>query len=191
MLPIQIERRFAHPKRLQKEFLNYLKESNAPINQSKSIASNILYHAKDISLQKNISFFTGTYISTDTNIVGNFVRPESEHFLVYGIRCYVASAPTTVVSEQQWSRGIANAPAGLLANSFLSISVNSVRLLKNTPLTEFETSITTKDRGTMFLDEPILWQGQTELKMDLQNNSGIPYEADTFIRFDLVGIGLI
>lgn len=80
MLPIQIERRFAHPKRLQKEFLNYLKESNAPINQSKSIASNILYHAKDISLQKNISFFTGTYISTDTNIVGNFVRPESEHF---------------------------------------------------------------------------------------------------------------
>lgn len=103
----------------------------------------------------------------------------------------MASAPTTVVSEQQWSRGIANAPAGLLANSFLSISVNSVRLLKNTPLTEFETSITTKDRGTMFLDEPILWQGQTELKMDLQNNSGIPYEADTFIRFDLVGIGLI
>lgn len=191
MLPLQIEKRFRNPGELERLFLNYLKKSNAPINQSKSIASSVLSHAKDVSLQSSVDFFTGTFIASDTNIVGNFVRPESEHLLIYGVRLYSSNRSLTAVDEQPWLRGLAGISSDVLVSSTCTINVNSVRLLKRIPLTEFDLDITTKDRGTLFLDEPILWQGQTELRLSLNAPDGATIGDVNFIKFDLVGIGLI
>lgn len=189
MLPLQIERRFKNPGELERDFLAYLADSNAPINQSKSIASNVLYHGKDISTLSSIDFFSGTFISSDTNVVGNFVRPESEHFLIYAIRFYTSSI-IGAVSAQEWIRGN-NLIGGPMYNATITITENSIRLLKRIPITEFEGSLTTKDQGTLFLDEPILWQGQTELKLSLQAADGDRFNPNSFARLDLVGIGLI
>ena len=52
----------------------------------------------------------------------------------------------------------------------------------------------------MFLDQPLLWQGQTELKLTVETNdpsvnfdsaSAVPIGTAQYIRFDLFGLGLI
>jgi len=85
-----------------------------------------------------------------------------------------------------------------LVNAQMSVQVNSVRMLKYIPLTEFDNVLTTKDRGTMILDQPILWQGQTELKMTIETNDPATTlgninqgEPAQYMRFDLLGLGLI
>ena len=46
MLPLSIQKRFAQPGKLEAEFLNYLRQANAPIDQSKTIAYEVLYQGE-------------------------------------------------------------------------------------------------------------------------------------------------
>lgn len=206
MLPLSIQKRFAQPGKLEAEFLNYLRQANAPIDQSKTIAYEVLYHGLDVSNQSSVDFFTGALTQNQTNIRGSFVRPQSEHFVIYGIRGYQYQNAEGPVSNfcVPWAKGFVttsfsdDASDCSLVNAQMSVQVNSVRMLKYIPLTEFDNVLTTKDRGTMILDQPILWQGQTELKMTIETNDPATTlgnigggEPAQYMRFDLLGLGLI
>jgi hypothetical protein len=206
MLPLQIQKRLASPGKLENEFLNYLRKANAPIDQSKTIAYNVLYDTKETTEESTVDLFTGTFNQALTNIEGSYIRPASEHFLIYGIRGYVATKVDLPLTNNALPmvRGFTNSNnfvEGTIqpyVNAQLSLQVNSVRLNKYIPLTEFDNTETAGNRGTMFLDQPILWQGQTELKATIETNDpsinfpGSVTDANgSFIRLDLFGLALI
>jgi len=202
MLPLSIQKRFAQPGKLEQEFLNYLRKANAPIDQSKTIAYEVLYHGLNVTGQSQADFFTGALVQNQTNIRGSFVRPQSEHFVIYGIRGYEFNQEEEVTNFcVPWEKGFTatdfTGPKSdcTLVNAQLSIMINSVRMLKYIPLTEFDNVLTTKDRGTMILDQPLLWQGMTEAKLTIETNDpattlggGI---GQQYLRFDFLGLGLI
>ena len=206
MLPLTIQKRLANPGKLENEFLNFLRQANAPIDQSKTIAYQTLYSCKVCTGENQVDFFTGNFVQNQTNIDGAFVRPSSEHFLIYGIRGYTADlvpSPELTNFNIPFRKGFTSAdafatnPTQPFTQSQISLQVNSVRLNKYIPLTEFDNNETAGSRGTMYLDQPVLWQGQTELKLTLETNSpdivfaGTSGEAETVIRFDLFGLALI
>ena len=201
MLPLTIQKRLASPGKLENEFLNFLRKANAPIDQSKTIAYQVLTDSKLTGGQNNVEFFTGDFVQNRTNIDGSYIRPSSEHFLIYGIRgYYVDEIPpgSDINFNVPLRRGFTTldafndqqAPA--LSQAQMSINVNSVRLNKYIPLTEFDNQETAGSRGTMFLDQPILWQGQTELKLVVETaDPSILFNDNSAMRFDVFGLGLI
>ena len=201
MLPIQIERRLEQPKKLERDFINYLLSANCPIDNSKTIATNVLYHGLVGSGSSVMQFFTGAFVENQTNIVGQFIRPQSEHFLIYGIRVYWASEAPEVPGTFQtdWQRGFSNTTPNaaltgdpVLTNATIDITTNGVLQIKALPLTEFNNDLTTKDRGTCFLDQPIVWEAQTSLILEANtNDTTIQFNSSNAFRFDLVGIGLV
>jgi hypothetical protein len=209
MLPLSIEKRISQPGILERQFLNYLRMANAPIDQSKSIAYEVLYHTVETTNRNNVEFFTGQLDQAFTNIRGSFVRPQSEHFLIYGLRGYredgTVEQPFTPASNVPLTKGFTSQSAyadvtmSPYSNATLSIQVNSIRMARKIPLLEFDNEMVNTQKGTMLLDQPILWEGQTELKLSVQTNDPanvftaqppIP-EFKSYMRFDLLGIGLI
>jgi len=207
MLPLSIEKRISQPGILERQFLNYLRMANAPIDQSKSIAYEVLYHTVETEGRNNVEFFTGQLDQAYTNIRGSFVRPQSEHFLIYGLRGYKQDdsieQPYTPTANIPLVKGFTSATylgdkaISPYSNSYLSIQVNSIRMPRKIPLMEFDNEMINGQKGTMLLDQPILWEGQTELKLTVQTNDpanvfGDPIpESKSYMRFDLLGIGLI
>ena len=203
MIPLQIQKRFANPGKLENDFMNYLSKANLPVQQSKTIATQVLYDAKRVDTFQSIEFFTGNFQQNLTNIEGDFVRPASEHFLIYGIMasfCEFRNGATS--GDFPWIKGFTSqGPFNdnqfvPFQNAQVSIEVNSVRYLKYVPTTEWDTETKDKSSGWCYLNTPILWPGQTQLKLTLETNDNsiiFPAQQDsqTFVRFDLYGIGLI
>ena len=205
MIPLQIQKRFANPGKLENDFMNYLSKANLPVQQSKTIATQVLYDAKRVDGFQTIEFFTGNFAQNATNIEGDFVRPASEHFLIYGIMASVARPTDGQVANGQfrWQKGFTSAqaftdtPEVPFQNAQVSIQVNSVRYLKYIPTTEWDGELKTDDSGWCNLNTPILWPGQTSLQLKLEtNDNSILFPSpgagnQTFVRFDLYLIGLI
>lgn len=188
MIPVEIAARINNPGKIEKALLHYLEKSGAKVNQSKTIASQILYHQKALNGLNSVEFFTGNLNSEETNIV-NFTRPESEHFLIYGIKAYYLDDTDPI---GVYETGIVGGPllGPELVNANISITVNSVRVLKNLPCTEFDALDITQNQGIAMLNEPILWPGQTSLILTLQAKPGVNFGLEC-VRFELIGIGLI
>ena len=187
MLPASIRKRFASPGLLERQFLDYLEQANLNIDNSKTIASQSLYHQLNVSANTVNEFFTGTFVAADTNVPGsNFVRPQSEHFVIYAIRILTGSSDAD--TDVLYTPGNPGGDVGL-SNSVLTITNNNVTELKNYPLTEALSDLTTRDQGLILLDEPIIWGGQTELKATMQLKAGA--YAALAVRVELLGIGLI
>jgi len=210
MLPLSIEKRISQPGLLERQFLNYLRMANAPIDQSKSIAYEVLFDVKESTARNNVELFTGQLDQSLTNIRGSYVRPQSEHFLIYAIRGYrvdpdgqqipgggFTNNAIPMVKGFTSQQNSSDKPEAPFQNAYMSISVNSVRMLKKVPISEFDNEMINREKGTMFLDQPILWEGQTELKMRVETNDGNNVfpgavgEDKSYLRFDLLGIGLI
>ena len=205
MIPIQIQKRFANPGDLERNFMNYIDKANLVVSASKTIALQCLYDCKSVNNFQSVDFFTGAYDPLRPNIEGDFVRPSSEHFLIYGIMASYAEKTSDADSADgkfNWVKGFttsqrfADLPANPLQNAQVSIEVNSVRYLKFVPTTEFDGELGTKMNGYMFLNTPILWPGQQSLRLTLQTNDQsilFPNVAGEqfVVRFDLFGIGLI
>lgn len=188
MLPNSILNRFKRPAQMEEDFIKYLQAAGARIDNSKTIASVSYYHQLDGVLSNNLSFFTGTRVQGDTNLA-SFVRPQSEHALIYAIKLWQGDNGGVTIFDSNWTAGSSDS---VLQNCQFSITNNSEVELKNYPVTDFQNDLTTKDQGTIFLDEPIIWLGQTELILRLNTaTSGTTFSADTPVRFELVGIGLI
>ena len=188
MLPEAIRKRFANPGDLEREFLNYLEEAGLEINQSKTIAQVNYYHQQAVT-QDVVQFFNNNYTAALTNIEGNsFVRPESEHVVIYAIRVSSnvgGASPDGVF----YTPGILG--NGPLDNAVISINNNKVTDLNVYPMGEALDNLTTKDQGLILLDEPIIWAGQTTLILSLKKLTALAYTTNTNVRFSLIGIGLI
>ena len=189
MLPDAIRRRFANPGELEKQFLSYLDAAGLEVNQSKTIAQVDYYDQKAIT-QDVTQFFNGTFNPALTNIQGaSFVRPESEHVVIYAIRISTnvgGASPSGVF----YTPGILG--NGPLDNCVMTINNNKVTDLNVYPLGEALDGLTTKDQGLILLDEPIIWSGQTSLIVSIQKlDPAIPFTAATNVRVSLIGIGLI
>ncbi len=205
MLPLEIERRIEQPGLLENQFIQYLQAGNYPIDQSKSIGYEVLTHYLDVSGRTNASFFTGTFVQAQTNIRGSFVRPQGEHFVIYGIRLYHTTydgaVDTQFITWQKASyvqTNFAGAPlAQPFSNCVYSIINNGVQELKNMPFLMHDNTLVTDERGTLLINQPIVWSGNTELSFNIRTNSpanvfaGSPPTDSTLLRVDLVGIGLI
>ena len=205
MLPLEIEKRIENPGLLENQFIQYLIAGNWPIDQSKSIAYEVLTDYRNVSGRTNAQFFTGTFVQAQTNIRGSYVRPQGEHFVIYGIRVYYATFDGAFNAQNlTWKKAsyvannFANPPIdNPLANCTYSIVNNGVQELKNMPFLMHDNTLVTDDRGTLFLNQPICWAGQTELVLSVRTNdpanafSGDGVETNALLRFDLVGIGLI
>ena len=206
MIPLQIQKRFANPGQLENDFMNYLSKANLPVQQSKTISTQVLYDAKRVDGFQSVEFFTGNYNALNTNIEGDYVRPASEHFLIYGIMGSFANpVPDANVTNGQydWVKGFTTTNAFAdtqqipLQNAQVSIEINSVRYNKYIPTTEWDGELKTDASGWCYLNTPILWPGQTSLTLTLETNAQnitFPQPAQgsqTFVRFDLYGIGLI
>lgn len=188
MLKQQLIQQFRNPKRLQIAFINFLKANKTPITVDKTIAYSVLNDSKEIGGLRVVDFFSGVNVPLATNIDGDMVRPESEHLVIYKIRVY--NSPGETLATANYNRGIGGTPS--LQNATIDIYSNGVRGLKNIPLADFIQDATSSlnDRGTLTLDEPIIWQGQTPFKLQLTDKSGLTLPPGA-LRFDLVGIGLI
>ena len=193
MLPIEIQARLRRPGAIEKNFLEYLQKSKARVNMSKTIASQVLYHQKPVANQNIVQFFTGQNFPGQSNIESTFTRPESEHFVIYGMRCFLGNLTEpgeTALSA--YTLGITDSPFGDVnfLNSVFSLEINGITLLKNVPLTEFDSLTTTNFAGMLLLNEPLLWQGQQQMKLTLKAKPGVTF-GDFNVRFELYGIGLI
>lgn len=185
MLPLSIQNRFKNPGSLEKHFINFLQKAGLEISNSKTIASQTLYNQVNTGANLNSSFFTdGQPDLTNSNIVGSFVRPQSEHFVVYAIRIFFGSSD--VLAETDWEPGLNNV---IGKNATMTITNNSEVELKNYPLNEALDNLTTKDQGLIILDQPIIWAGQTSLSVNFQFRTA--GGADDNYRVQLIGLGLI
>ena len=189
MLPLSIQKRFESPGKLEQDFLNFLKRANAPIDQSKTIGYEVLYHSLLIGATDKRDYFTGQLNQFETNIRGSFVRPSSEHFVIYGIKGYYAKEVQKGFTS---INSFADDPDPVVINSSFSFLNNGIRVLRHVPLTEFDNENFMGDRGVIYLDQPILWEGQEAIKLTISTNDpNTTFENIPRIRFDLVGLGLI
>lgn len=205
MLPLEIEKRIENPGLLENQFIQYLIAGNWPIDQSKSIAYQVLTDYRNVSGRTNQNFFTGQLVQAQTNIRGSYVRPQGEHFVIYGIRIYQADFDGAVDPQfLTWrkasytNQNFNGTPIPTaFSNATYTIVNNGVTELKNMPFLMHDNTLVTDERGTLFLNQPICWAGQTELILSVRTNGpGNPFagdgvETNTLLRFDLVGIGLI
>ncbi len=209
MLPLQIQRRLANPSKLERDFMNFLELANAPVDQSKTIAESVLYDAKLVTGQSRVSFFTGEFDPALSNLEGSYIRPSSEHFLIYGIIGYFTPKGiegTDVGNKKfKWTKGFNSSdinedqsPGSPFQYFNVSVTVNSVQLLKNVPSQDFDSEVKiSSESGGLLLNQPILWQGETQLELTITTADpsltfpGVPGEEEFFIRFDLLGLQLI
>lgn len=187
MLPQEIRRRFKNPGDIELEFLDYLKAAKLPIDNSKSIASVSYYDAKNTNGAGVFTFFgSSPLVSANTNVPGNnFVRPASEHAVIYAIRIESAAADVAVATFVPGDSGDA-----ALNKSVFTLTNNGVIEEKNFPISEALSGLTTRDQGIILLDEPIIWAGQTELSIQI-DTKGFALPAVFATKFKLIGIGLI
>lgn len=181
-----IERQIFAPGAFEEAFLAYIEAAELKIDNSKTIAYQVLYQKKDVSAVNNAQFFTGQIDATLTNVpASNFTRPQTEHFLIYGIR--VASVAGVVTAFM--TPGQSADPA--MNNTVMTITNNKIVVLNQFPFSEMLDGLTTNDQGVIWLDEPILWAGQTELNIALTVKAGLSFPAAFAMQISLIGIGLV
>ena len=190
MIPTQLIERFKEPGELEREFKSYINMAGLQIDQSKTIAAVAYYDQKGIVAPGgvDVNFFAGTFDETLTNVGASYRRPESEHFVCYGIRFAVdplAGAPFNDAAPVPGTNNLAR-----FDNAVITVTNNGVVELRNYPISEALFGLTTKDQGLILLDEPIIWGGNTNLTV-LMETKGNLFIADDVLRLTLVGIGLV
>lgn len=202
MLPLETEFRLLNPGAIETAFINYLKKSKAKIDQDKTIASVHLYHQKEITGLNTVEFFTGDFIAQNTNIEGSsFIRPMSEHFVITQLKIFIGETPESEPAfEVNYTPGIIDnlAVSGIaqLTKATLNMEVNGIRYLKNLPLGESDANLTGDEVGQIPLNEPILWQGNTDCIIQVKAKPGqtfgnVGLNQYQYMRMELIGIGLI
>ena len=190
MLPLAIMKRFKNPGELEEEFMQYLSDAKLDFAQSKTIASVSLYNQQLVTGQRTSFFSSAPYVLADTNIPGgSFTRPQSEHFVIYGVRISYGDAEALTAVEQYYTPGNA-ANTAFFSNANFTLNNNGINVLKDYPVAESLQDLTTKDAGLILLDEPVIWAGSTELDCELVSKSAVPPQ-NAAIRITLIGIGLI
>lgn len=164
----------------------YFSKDGYPIDHEKTYGSMALYHWKTVALLSTVEFFTGVFQNAQTNIGNNsWVRPASEHMMIWGVRIESAveaqanaSPDFTPGSIDAWGK-----------NCTLTIYANGTVQLKDYDLSEALENLTTRENGVIPLAIPFTWAGQEELTATLKNKQGNAGAADTYYKIVLIGAG--
>lgn len=113
--------------------------------------------------------------------------PESEHFLVYGIR--VMGGAGAALGSIDWQLGVSDAIA---KNGRVSLNNNGDTVIKNLPLTVFNPSTNSNDveAGVYYLTVPILWRAQTTMDLQFTFPTNVA-TANASLRWEFIGYKLI
>ncbi len=188
LIPSLVLQSMANPKHIQQLFISYIQKADLTITNSKTISGIAYYHKKAFTVgSTSAKFFTQPYVAEETNISGgSFIRPESEHLLIWAIR---VETNITSLRGSTWTPGVAT--SAFMYNTQMTITTNSEVKYKKYPLSEALSDLTTRDNGLIPLPEPVFWAGQQEFVVDVENGENIVAPASQFMKLTLIGLGLI
>jgi hypothetical protein len=162
-----------NPKALTERFAASLAAYGAAVSQNKTVAVYVdPYNAAVVSLPV-------------VNIVNAVSYPESEHFLICGIRAFQGAG--AALGSVAWTAGISDA---IGQNGSFQVNNNGSIELKNVPLTAFQPGSGYPDSGLFILEKPIFWKAQSQLTITLSFPT-VPSTTNLAMRFELMGIKLI
>jgi len=183
----ELERRIANPLKFSQDIEKMIKAENLKFDIKKTIAGIDLFHQLDVAVgTNNLTYFSGPFVATETNITNSFQRPEAEHVFISAIRIWEGTTIAPGIEATPW----VPVTDEILQNATFTISVNGVVMLKNYPVRAALNTQTGKYDALIPLKELITWMGQTELKLDVSFKSPTTAIASG-LRFELIGVGLV
>lgn len=188
MIPVLLGNMFANPKMYEEQLLNYLNEMGFDTTKvEKSIGKMALYHFQQTGGLQSQTFFTGAAVDAQTNVPGNnFVRPEGEHMIIYGIKIEEANGAT--IDLLDWTPGAASIWA---KNANLTVKINGIDRTTQIPLSLAQENLTTSDNGIIMLEEPFIWGGQVPMVATAASKSNLVLApAANWMRITWLGVGL-
>lgn len=188
MFPPDFLRFLQSPGMVEQQVKAYLTAAKYEISNDKTFGGTAYYQWQSVAGVSTLEYFSNntTFVQAQTNVPGNnFIRPQSEHQLIFGMR--VRSAVTVAPAENDWQEGCVDAWG---KNCVFSITSNGVIMVKDYPLAEALENLTTTDNGLIMFRVPFIWGGQEELKITLRNKDGVNGTANTNYHLELIGAGL-
>ncbi len=189
LIPSLVLQHLQNPAKIEELFVQYIKKANLTIDSSKTIAGVAYYHkVQAVVGATSMQFFKGTYNADETNMPGNsFIRPQSEHLLIWAIRWETAASAT--LTDNVWLPGVTI--SGWANNTEMTITTNSDVKIKDFPLSEALSDLTVRTDGVIPLAEPIFWGGQQDFVVDVVNGENAGAPANQNFKCTLIGMGLI
>lgn len=182
--PFTLQERMKNPGGFKAAYLKYLADNAAKVDVAKSIGELSIYDQQVVGGVTRASFFQGQFTTQRSNLQNSFTRPEGEHMIILGIR--LLDGTNAAIQETDWTTGL-----GLAANknATFTLQSNGVTYLRNFPAADATDETTDDSRGTIWLTEPILWQGQTALAIDFQ--FPVAPAANVNLRVEVIGVGTL
>ncbi len=201
----QVSSRLANPGLFEQQIKNYFRASNNIVQQDKTIADRIIYDAKSVDAQSSVEFFTGTYNQFLTNLEGSYVRPASEHIIIYGIAFYTDNGTAddqVETGNAVWQEGFTTGNNPIATGDStselpaphldVSLTCNGVVYLNDVWGMDWDSDLATYSRGKLLLNNPIVWPGQTQLTVEVKlGEEGTKFPAKYSIKCELISVGLI
>lgn len=187
LIPNLVLQHLSNPAHIETLFIKYIEKAGLRIDASKTIAGVAYFHKQEWPLNtRSLSYFNGDFDSDLTNMPGNsFIRPQSEHTLIWAMRVEDANSGDPLTSF--YTPGLSSA---FLRNCEFTITTNSEVKIKDFPLSEGLSDMTVRTDGLIPFAEPIFWGGQQDFKVDVVNvAAGSP--LSTNLKLTLIGMGLI
>lgn len=182
--PFVLEERMKNPGGFKAALLAYLAANNCKVEQAKSIAELSLYDQQVVAGLTRVVFFQGQVSAQRTNLQNSFTRPDSEHMIITGIR--LLDGTNAAIDATDWSTGLSLAA---LKNATFTVVVNGVTYLRNFPAADASDELTDKNRGIIYLTEPIVWPAQTTAQVEFI--FPVAPGANINLRCELVGVGTL
>jgi hypothetical protein len=190
LIPSLVLQHLSNPANIEELFIKYIERAGLRIDSSKTIAGVAFYHKRQFAAAATSQkFFSGTYINAETNMPGNsFIRPQSEHVLIWAIR--VETATGADLFDLIWLPGSGNG-SNFMQNTNMTVTTNSEVKIKSYPLSEALNDLTVRENGIIPLSEPIFWGGQQDFVIDVVGQGGKSAVATDNMKLTLIGLGLI
>lgn len=168
---------FRKPMQLRELFAEYLQAEGraGKIDQSKTLAQFVDFD------EQTVGASTGTFQFFGTRSSRQFIYPNSEHFVILGIKVYTATA------VPDWNPGV-NIPE--FKEARMDIKNNGTDMMDEYPLTQaVATADIDTEPGWIWLTRPIVHLAETEFNLSIVVDTAPA--AGEAIRFERFGLKLI
>ena len=212
MTSAQIIRMLKNPREIYDLLIGLFKAENLAINQEKTLANVEYFDRLHMGTAFSQVFFKGGEATLPRTNLASFMKPESEHTLIYAIRIMIgvdpsvtveavdpdpplspaavkALAAASVCNPTQWvNLNTVSDPA--LSAAVLTININGTIVLNSYPLAAFYADVESgDDYSVISLEVPIVWGGQSRLFATIETQ-GKEF-SDQCLQLSFVGIGLV
>ena len=124
------------------------------------------------------------------------MQPSSEHVIIYGIQFHTDNGTTAANfagGQCVWQKGFTtgNNPIFTPTTAAQPATTAGVVYLRDVWGGDWDSDLITQSRGTLYLNVPVIWAGQTSLEVTVATQDGSAFPSNYNIRCELMGIGLI